>query len=263
MAAITDAFTDTNGTLLEAHVSPGGQTYTNRNAIALHIQSNHIESGVGASTSAVYEWNIGTLSDDLTWSMDYKMPLASPDDFFFSLTLRGTSAAGPTFAGFIAIVGRASGVLQLKINVDAGNVANVLVPEVDDGLTHTLTFKAQGALLRLYVDGVLKLSAYNITHPTQGETRINVRNGAAGVPAGFLLDASSIDVAPPQPLSLNSFSDLITQVRTYTPILADVFYRLTGPHRIREGAPTAQGSTGGGTPPPITGQLWPRGQKTG
>jgi hypothetical protein len=90
MAAITDAFTDTNGTDLASHVSPGGQTWTNRNVtLLLTIQSNHVESVAGASTSAIYEWNIGALSKDLTASIDYVMPLASPDDFFFSLTLRG------------------------------------------------------------------------------------------------------------------------------------------------------------------------------
>jgi hypothetical protein len=265
MAAITDAFTDTNGTDLAAHVSPGGQTWTNRNVAALTIQSNHVESGAGSATSAVYEWNIGALSSNITWSMDYVMPLASPNDFFFSLTLRGTSGAGPVFGGYVCIIGRTAGVLRIQINEDAGPISSVVnIPSLDDGLTHTLTFTAQGGLLQAYIDGVVKVKAYSITYPAQGETRINVRNAlTTGMPAGFKLDTASIDVAAAQPLSLNLFTNVITRARTLKAPMTPEFIALKGPHRITFGTPSTQGGSSGGTPPPITGQLWPRGQKSG
>jgi hypothetical protein len=263
MAAITDAFTDTNGTDLAAHVSPGGQTWTNRNVTLLRIQSNHVESVAGASTSAIYEWNIGALSKDLTASIDYAMPLASPDDFFFSLTIRGTSAAGPTFGGGpIAIVGRTGGALQLKLNEDAAPLATVLIPEVDDGLVHTLTVTAQGGLLRVYIDAVKKLTAYSATYSgAQGQTRINVRNGLAGMPAGFYLDNASIDAAPAQPLTLASLVSAATFSRNMVPIPPTVMAFLIARHRPVPGALSLGGT--GGSAPPIEGQLWPRGQKSG
>jgi hypothetical protein len=265
MAAITDAFTDTNGTLLESHVSPGGQTWSNRNVAALTIQSNHVESGAGSATSAVYEWNIGALSSNITWSMDYVMPLASPNDFFFSLTLRGTSGAGPVFGGYVCIIGRTAGVLRIQINEDSGPISSVVnIPSLDDGLTHTLTFTAQGGLLRAYIDGVLKVTAYSITYPAQGETRINVRNAlTTGMPAGFKLDAASLDVAAPQPISFNIFTNVISRARTLGAKTVAPFLFLTGPHHNSFGTPNTQGGSSGGTPPPVTGQLWPRGQKSG
>lgn len=263
MSAITDAFTDPNGTLLESHVSPGGQTWSNRNVAALSIQSNHVESGAGVSSSAVYEWNIGAVGNNLTWSFDYLMPLTSPDDFFFSLTLRGTSSAGPTFGGYPFIIGRNVGALFLKINDDASNLTSVNIPEVDDGAAHTLTVTAQGGLLRAYIDGVLKATAYSVTHPLQGETRINVRNASTGMPAGFKLDTASLDVAAAQPLILAPLTPVATLHRDSNAVQSEVFRSLLGPHTPRPGLPSIEGGSGGGTSPPITGQLWPRGQKSG
>lgn len=261
--AITDNFTDTNGTDLASHVSPGGQTWTNKNSpTTATIQSNRVNSGSGVSTSAVYEWNIGALSADLTFSMDYVMPLTSPDDFFFSLTLRGSGSSGSGFQGDIAIIGRTAGALQLKINEDASNLANVLIPTVDDGLVHTLTLTVQGGLLRAYIDGVLKLKAYSATYEnTQGQTRINIRNASTGMPAGFYLDNASVDVAPPQPLTLAPLVSAARFIHSMVPVPPTEFVFLTARHRPIPGALSLGG--GGGTPPPIEGQLWPRGQKSG
>lgn len=260
--AITDSLTDINGTLLEAHTSPGGQTWTNMNVFTLGISSNKISLHGSANNSAVYRWNVGAISSDITFSVLYLMPLASPNDFFFSLTVRGSSTGGASpFFGYIGLVSRVAGVLTLSINRDGGALVTTSAASIDDGAAHILTLTCQGGLLTLYVDGVKKLQTYDINYGAQGESRINVRNSATGLPAGFFLDDVSIDAAASQPLSLASLVSTAVLHRNTVPIPPTVFAFLTARHRPIAGALSLGGT--GGTAPPIEGQLWPRGQKSG
>jgi hypothetical protein len=265
MAAITDAFADTNGTDLASHVSPGGQTWSNLNGPGnnLLIGSNSINTLSGADVSAVYGWNLPAISADLTFSIDYVMPLTSPNEFFFSITLRGSGSSGTGFKGDLALIGRTAGVLHLQINEDASALATLDIPALDDGLVHTLTLTVRGGLLQAYIDGVLKLKAYSATYElTQGQTRINVRNTHAGsVPSGFYLDNASVDSAPPQPLTLAPLVSVASPNRRMVPIPPTVMVFLTARHRPVPGALSLGGT--GGSAPPIEGQLWPRGQKSG
>jgi hypothetical protein len=114
----------------------------------------------------------------------------------------------------------------------------------------------------VYIDGVKKLTAYSATYAgAQGQTRINVRNGLAGMPAGFYLDNASIDVAPAQPLV--HIASLVSPrlSRNMVPIPPTVMAFLIARHRPVPGALSLGGT--GGSAPPIEGQLWPRGQKSG
>lgn len=210
MAAITDNYTDTAATLLEAHVSPGGQTWTKLSSApngSLSLGANKIDTASVVGGNPIYRWNVGAISNNITFSHDYVLPIGTPDDFYFSLTVRGASSSG--FTGYVGIVSRLSGNLRLAINRDGAGLISGAFPAIDDGLVHTLTLVASGATLQLFVDGVKKLEATDPNYTLQGESRINVHTGIAGLPAGFYLDNASIDVgpapaAPPPPTPLYS-----------------------------------------------------------
>lgn len=263
--AITDNFTDTSGTNLESHVSPGGQTWTRSSSApngSLSLASNKIDTYGVVDGSAIYEWNVGAISTDVTFSIDYVMPLASPNEFFFSLTLRGGGSSGAGFTGYVGIVSRVGGVLTLAINRDGAGLVSLAVPSLDDGAVHTLTLTARGTQLALFVDGVRKLVTNDINYTAQGQSRINVRNTHAGtIPSGFYLDNASIDAASPQPLTVATTLAVTALSRRMVPIPPTVAAFLTARHRPIPGALSLGGT--GGSAPPIEGQLWPRGQKSG
>lgn len=260
--AITDNFTDTNGTDLASHVSPGGQTWSSSGSSALTISSNKVVAPNVSNLNSIYEWIIGAVGANLTFSIDFTFPvynsLLSPS-FFFSVTFRGAHPSG--YTGVLALVTRSGTDLALQINEDATPLATVIANDIDDGLTHTLTFTAQGNVFRLYVDGVKRLTAYSITYPAQGQTRLNVHGNSSGVPAGFTLDNASLDVLSPQPLTLAPLVSAARFIHNMVPVPPTEFVFLTARHRPVPGALSLGG--GGGTPPPIEGQLWPRGQKSG
>jgi hypothetical protein len=212
MAAITDNFTDAANTLLESHVSPGGQTWSKLSAApqgTLSLGANRIDTASVVGGNPIYLWNLPAISSNITFSADYVLPLASPNDFYFSLTTRGSTSGG-SFFGYIGIVGRIGGVLKLSINRDGSALVANTFPALDDGLVHTLTLVVSGTIIQLFVDGVKKLEAADGNYTTQGQSRVNVHTPSVGsLPAGFYIDNLSIDVgpapaAPPPPPPLYS-----------------------------------------------------------
>lgn len=213
MAAITDNFTDTASTLLESHVSPGGQTWSRLSTVgngSLSLAANKIDTASVVGGNPVYLWNLPAISANITFSIDYVLPVGSPNDFRFSLTTRGSTVTG-SFFGYVGIVGRnGAGVLTLSINRDGSALIGGTFPALDDGLTHTLTLVVSGSVIQLFVDAVKKLEAADGNYTLQGESRVNVHTPNVGsIPAGFFLDNASIDVgpapaAPPPPTPLYS-----------------------------------------------------------
>jgi hypothetical protein len=268
MAVITDSFTDTNGTLLQAHVGGTGETWTKTPFFSsdgdADIQSNHVE--LDASNTALqsnYRWNLSDQVSEASLTLTFTFSNTTGARPFVALSQRG----GVTNS-YVTLERLVGGANEGKWNLTLGSNFGTAYSGYDDGLPHTLKLEQTTAgVLKAYIDGVLKQT--NTPGGLSDRGTVRFRFGATGSTGGSpQFDTISIDVttfaaglAPT--VTLGPLTSVITRARTLGAITADAFLFLTGPHHNSQGTPSTQGGSSGGTPPPITGQLWPRGQKSG
>lgn len=267
MSVVTDNFTDTDGVLLQAHTSPGGETWTSVPIGAdgnFEILTNQITmSAANAGLESRYRWNLADQVSDVALSLVFTFSSTTGTRHFARISSRGNALNSA-----VSIERLVGGADEGKFNLVLGNNFGTKLSGYDDGLPHTLKLNTTTpGVLTAYIDGVLKDTCTPGGLSSIGTVFMQI--GQTGTTGGSpLFDSISVNVTMwaaglvPNNV-LGPLTNVITRVRTYIPIRAAEFWKLTGPHRIKEDYPSTHGGTSGGSSPPIEGQLWPRGQKSG
>lgn len=269
MAVITDSFTDTNGTLLQAHVGPTGETWTSTPVFFsdgdLDIQSNQAQlAATNTAQRSFYRWNLSDQVSSSTVSLVFTFSNTVGARPFLSLSQRGGAAnSSVSLERLIAASGQPEGTWNMML----GSGGSTPLSGYNDGLPHTLALETSTAgVLKAYIDGVLKGTNTPGGLSDRGTIRLQLGlTGSIGAPKcdSISVDVTTFAAALAPNIRLGPLTSVITKARALAGLPGDVFWHLTGLHRITQGTPSSQGGSSGGTTPPITGQLWPRGQKSG
>jgi hypothetical protein len=226
MAVITDSFTDTNGTLLQSHVGPTGETWTSTPVFFsdgdLDIQSNQVQ--IAASNTALrsfYRWNLSDQVSSSTVSLVFTFSNTVGARPFLSLSQRG---GAPNSSVSLERLVAASGQPEGTWNLVLGNGGGTPLSGYNDGLPHTLALETSTAgVLKAYIDGVLK--GTNTPGGLSDRGTIRVQLGQTGATGGSpTLDSISVDVttfaaALAPNIRLGPLTSVITRARSLSPAL--------------------------------------------
>jgi hypothetical protein len=276
MATVSDAFTDTNGTNLGSHSPDGGThtwTYQPLPGYAVTIESNEIQSV--HTTAGEYSLSGTEFATDSVSYIEWRRtgaPAAGTEGLIeLSARIGGWNFSGVRQGGYTArleLFGTTPRVL-IKWNTTDGSgfpsetLATTALPtSLLDLATHSFAFEVHGTTLRVFIDGARALSVAD-PRETSGKITIAMTGNSEGSGATNL-KGNNFNVADSgftSSLTAATSAALSVLSRHMVPVPPTVFAFLTARHRPVPGALSLGGT--GGSAPPIEGQLWPRGQKSG
>jgi hypothetical protein len=272
MAVTTDHFTAANGTLLSAHATPEGYNWSesfNASGVELTVQTNELVAPAANTAPANYRLLTPTLGvfttdsvETISWRRTGAPSVGGEGNVSLYSRFSGGGISGADYGGYearIALSG-ATPTVSLVRNSDsfAGvtflSLASCPLPGGLDTLTHTLRLETHGTTFIVFLDGARALTAIDTSFSTG-------YLGIGGLGDNVRLD-EYIAAASGYSTTLQALTTMFWTLHGPSmPIPAPVFAFLTAPHRPKSGTLALGGS--GGTPVPIDGQLWPRGQKSG
>lgn len=155
----SQAFTNSNGTLLTAHDSDFSYW-----SVEPQIQSNALR-GSGGYTTSYFRLTGVTLADDQ--AVEYKLATADSSRFHAPLVRIGTIGTGGNFDAYQVFCQSTSTHLR-RVDYDAGGTPSYTSIDLDSGLViaagDTIRLEAVGTGLEVFKNGASVLSGTDATH---------------------------------------------------------------------------------------------------
>lgn len=173
--SLKDAFTDANGTLLTAHTSDSGHTWSASGGSTFKIQSNATYTEGNNNTEECLS-SFSFADGEGTITFEWPGDIAGTENI--GISFRGTVEASAKWKAYEAVVS-SKGELILRKFLGGSTPTTIKTGTVSlaVGQTHTLGFKAEGAKLKVLFDGKVLLEAED-SSLTEGRVGVEGRLGS-------------------------------------------------------------------------------------
>jgi lysophospholipase L1-like esterase len=189
MTFASDNFTNTNGTLLQAHTSTSGHTWTKTSAANnAVIQSNRLGGDGGAAATSVYR--LGATPATADYTVEAVLTVATGGGHG---VIGRCNSAGTNF--YLARYFQSLGQWQLFSFVSgSGTNIGTFSEVVSVGASRTVTLSMVGTAIKVLVDGVERISVTSSTVTAAGFAGVRMDHLTAGTLDNFV--AQNVGVVP-------------------------------------------------------------------
>lgn len=179
MTVVGDTFTDADGTELASHTPTGpyaGGTWTGwyiPGASRLKIASNRVYSSTSTAVATTAEYHHSQSLTDGYIEADF-VKIDASGYALIGFRHVGTSTADPNWDAYRAVLTGSTGVLELS-TLKAGTLGSYTISPFPTG-TYVIRLKIVGSSLKVYVDGVERISVTDSSIAAGGVALVQINS---------------------------------------------------------------------------------------